>query len=95
MLLLTGLFAYGGVTILWATQDPLVFICVLSALVSGPLVLLGVYMFTVYEDVVSVQGVVPVSAAPPRHPEDGATETVSAPVRLTPFEGLLERAASL
>jgi len=94
VILMTLFFAYGGVGLLWATQNVYLFVFIISALMSLPILFLTVFMFKIYEDVRTVKGFVPaVEVMPLSFPKEAKPVPVSNV--LSSFEELLSRSWGL
>jgi hypothetical protein len=96
VILITVFFAYAGSVILWATQNILAFIFIISLIVSIPIMFLTVFIFEMFEDVVRVRGILP--ASPNKvmlHQEEAPSTTTAAPAGFPSLEVLLGRAWSL
>ncbi len=88
VILVTSFFAYVGGGLLWATQNVYIFVFVISALMSLPILFLAVLIFKIYEDVRTANGFVPVvEVSALFSPKE--RKPVSVSTDLSPFEELL------
>ena len=86
-------FAYLGGAILVATKNEMAFIFIISGLVSVPVTIITVFVFTIYEDLRTAGSLAPSpEAAPAPSPEEVAPGTASAAFGLRPFPELVNRA---
>ncbi|MEI7824249.1 MAG: hypothetical protein WCI01_03045, partial [Chlorobiaceae bacterium] len=89
-------FAYGGAVILWKLQNEFLFVCIISAVISIPLMLMTLYIYQVYFDLQKSQGLVPADDSAIPHSQHLEGE-VPAPIffssqELSPFFQLLRQA---
>jgi hypothetical protein len=85
-------FAYIGGAILMVAKNEIAFIFIISGLVSVPITIITVFVFTIYDDLRTAEGLAPSpEAAPPLSPEEVAPGTAPAPFGLRPFPELISR----
>ncbi len=94
VILMTLFFAYGGGGLLWATQNVHVFVFIISAFISLPILFLAVFIFKIYEDVRTAKGFAPaVEVMPLSSPKEVKPVPVS--IGLSSFEEQLRRSWGL
>jgi hypothetical protein len=88
-------YTYVGVAILMLVKNEFAFILIISGFMSLPIMLITIFVFTIYDDLRRVEGLVPTPEAvlPPSR-EDVAPGAVPARASLLPFTDLLGRSWS-
>ncbi len=83
-------FAYAGMPVLMMVKNEMAFIFIISGLMSLPIAIITVFVFTIYDDL-RTAGSLPPSpkASPPPLPEKVAPEAAPAATALLPFTDLL------
>ena len=89
-------YAYVGVPILMLVKNGFAFVFIISGLMSLPIMLITIFVFTIYDDLRRVDGLVPTpEAASPPSGEEVAPGAVPASASLLPFADLLKRSWSV
>jgi hypothetical protein len=85
-------FAYIGGVILLAAKNEITFIFIISGLLSVPVTIITVFVFTIYDDLRTAGGLAPSPAAAPRPSQQEVTPgTAPAAFGLRPFPELINR----
>ncbi len=97
IILLWYFFAYAGTAILMAAQNVFVFVFIISALVSLPIMFFTIFVFNIYEDLRVARGAVayPEVAPSPSVKPEILIKTRPVFTELPPFIDLIERAWSV
>jgi hypothetical protein len=89
-------YVYAGVPILMLVRNEFIFIFIVSGVISLPVMLITIFVFTVYEDLATAAFPVPLSEAIPVPSEGRATPgAVPRSTRLSPFTAVLRRSWGL
>ena len=94
VILTTYFFAYGGTSLLLATENVYVFVFIISAFLSLPILFLAVFIFKIYEDVRALKGFVPTVGVMSPSSSEGV-KAIPVSTGLSPFEELLRRSWGL